>query len=63
MLLPYIKLWIQLGQYSPYLPGSIGDAFVKQHFDYLNSFKEIVYAGELDKTGQKAAERLYKALP
>ncbi len=43
--------------------GSIGDAFVKKHYDYLNSFQEIVYAGELDKTGQKAADRLYKALP
>lgn len=42
---------------------SIGDAFVKKHFDYLNSFQEIVYAGELDKAGKKAAERLYKALP
>jgi len=41
--------------------GSIGDAFVKKQYDYLNSFQEIVYAGELDKTGQKAADRLYKA--
>ena len=41
----------------------VGDAFVKKHFDYLNSFQEIVYAGELDKAGKKAAERLYKALP
>lgn len=42
---------------------SIGDAFVKKQFDYLNSFAEIVYAGELDHAGQKAADRLYKALP
>jgi len=42
---------------------SIGDTFVKKHYDYLNSFQEIVYAGELDKAGKKAAERLYKALP
>jgi len=43
--------------------GSIGDSFVKKQYDYLNSFKEVIYAGELDKTGKKAADRLYKALP
>lgn len=42
---------------------SIGDDFVKKQYDFLNSFQEIVYAGELDKAGRKAAERLYKALP
>lgn len=42
---------------------SIGEQFVKKHYDYLNSFQEVVYAGELDKAGKKAAERLYKALP
>jgi twinkle protein len=42
---------------------SIGDTFVKKHYEYLNSFAEIVYAGELDKAGKKAADRLYKALP
>ena len=41
--------------------GSIGDEFVKKQYDYLNSFQEIVYAGELDKTGKKAADRFYKA--
>ena len=43
--------------------GSIGDDFVKKQYDYLNTFQEVVYAGELDKTGKKAADRLYKALP
>lgn len=42
---------------------SIGDDFVKKQYDFLNSFQEIVYAGELDKAGKKAADRLYKALP
>lgn len=42
---------------------SIGDEFVKKHYDYLNSFEQVVYAGELDKAGKKAADRLYKALP
>lgn len=42
---------------------SIGDEFVKKHYEYLNSFNEIVYAGELDPPGKKAADRLYKALP
>jgi twinkle protein len=42
---------------------SIGDSFVKKHYEYLNSFTEIVYAGELDHAGKKAADKLYKALP
>lgn len=35
----------------------------KKNFDYLNSFKEIVYAGELDPAGKSAAELLYSAFP
>ena len=42
---------------------SIGESFVKHNYDFLNSFQEIVYAGELDKPGRKAADRLYAALP
>ena len=42
---------------------SIGDAFVKHNYDLLNSFAEIVYSGELDKAGKKAADRLYTAFP
>ena len=42
---------------------SFGDQFVKHNYDFLNSFQEIVYAGELDKAGKKAADKLYAALP
>ncbi len=60
------SLYQSMGSTWPVLSlpsASIGDTFVKKHYDYLNSFQEIVYAGELDKAGIKAAERLYKALP
>lgn len=42
---------------------SIGDKFIKHNFAYLNSFQEVVYAGELDDAGRAAAEKLYAALP
>lgn len=42
---------------------SIGDKFIKHNHAYLDSFQEIVYAGELDKAGKGAAERLYQAYP
>jgi twinkle protein len=42
---------------------SISDDFIKESHTYLNSFKEIVYAGEQDKAGKKAADRMYKAFP
>jgi len=42
---------------------SIGEKFVKKEYKYLNSFQEIVYAGELDDAGKKAAELLYGAFP
>jgi len=42
---------------------SIGEKFVKKNYQYLNSFQEIVYAGELDDAGKKAAEVLYAAFP
>lgn len=46
------------------LPGSSwGDDFIKKNHDYLSSFKEIVYAGELDKAGRQSADRMYKAYP
>lgn len=41
----------------------IGDEFIKANHAYLNAFKEIVYCGEQDKAGKKAAERMYKAFP
>lgn len=60
------SLYQSMGRTWPVLSlpsASIGDEFVKKQYDYLNSFAEIVYAGELDKAGKKAADRLYKALP
>lgn len=42
---------------------SIGDKFVKKNYKYLSTFQEIVYAGELDEAGKKAAELLYAAFP
>jgi twinkle protein len=60
------SLYQSMGRTWPVLSlpsASIGDAFVKKHYEFLNSFKEIVYAGELDKAGKKAADRLYKAIP
>lgn len=42
---------------------SFGDKFIKNNYAYLNTFKEIVYAGELDDAGRKAAEKLYAAFP
>lgn len=60
------SLYQILGKTYPVLslPGSSwGDDFVKKQHDYLSSFKELVYAGELDKAGRAAADRLYKAYP
>ena len=42
---------------------SIGEKFIKQNYDYLNSFKEIIYAGELDDAGKRSAEKIYEAFP
>lgn len=42
---------------------SIGDKFIQKNKDYLDSFAEIVYAGELDAAGQKAADKLYSVFP
>lgn len=42
---------------------SIGEKFVKKNYKYLSTFQEIVYAGELDDAGKKAAELLYAAFP
>jgi len=42
---------------------SIGEKFIKQNYSYLNSFKEIIYAGELDDAGRRSAERLYESFP
>jgi twinkle protein len=46
------------------LPSSaIGEKFIKNNLQYLSSFKEIVYAGELDPPGRRAADKLYSAFP
>ena len=42
---------------------SIGEKFIKHNLKYLTSFKEIVYAGELDDAGRRAADKLYQAFP
>ena len=42
---------------------SIGEKFVKKNYKYLSTFQELVYAGELDDAGKKAAEILYAAFP
>ena len=42
---------------------SIGEKFIKHNHPYLSSFKEIVYAGELDEAGRRAADKLYSAFP
>ena len=42
---------------------AIGEKFIKKNIDYIKSFQEVVYAGELDDAGRKAAERIYAAIP
>ena len=42
---------------------SIGEKFIKQNYKYLDSFKEIIYAGELDNAGKRSAEKIYEAFP
>jgi KaiC/GvpD/RAD55 family RecA-like ATPase len=42
---------------------SIGEKFIKHNHAYLSSFKELVYAGELDDAGRRAADKLYQAFP
>ena len=42
---------------------TITERFIKKNFEYMNSFKEIVYAGEQDTAGKAAAEKLYELFP
>ena len=42
---------------------SIGEKFIKHNHTYLSSFKEIIYSGELDDAGRRAADKLYSAFP
>ena len=60
------SLYQALGKTYPVLSlpsASIGEKFVKNNITYIKSFQEVVYAGELDDAGRKAAERLYAAIP
>ena len=60
------SLYQSLGRTYPVISlpsASIGDDFISKNYEYLKSFQEVVYAGELDKAGRGAAERLYKAIP
>lgn len=60
------SLYQVLGKTYPVLSipsASIGEKFIKKNIDYIKSFQEVVYAGELDDAGRKAAERLYAAIP
>ena len=42
---------------------TVSERFIKKNYDYLNSFKEVVYAGEQDPAGKAAAEKLYELFP
>ncbi len=42
---------------------SIGDKFLQKNYQFLSAFQELVYAGELDPPGKKAAEKIYSAFP
>jgi KaiC/GvpD/RAD55 family RecA-like ATPase len=60
------SLYQILGQTFPVvsLPSaSIGDKFLKNNHEYLSNFIEIVYAGELDPAGRRAADKLYEVFP
>ncbi len=60
------SLYQILGQTFPVksIPSaSIGEKFIKHNYDYLKTFKEIVYAGELDDAGRRAADKLYQTFP
>lgn len=60
------SLYQALGKSFPVksLPSSsISKKFLQHNNDYLSSFKELVYAGELDDAGRRAADLLYNAYP
>ena len=42
---------------------AIGKNFIQHNLKYLKSFKQIVYAGELDDAGKRSAEKFYEAFP
>jgi twinkle protein len=60
------SLFQTLGMTYPVLAlpsASINEAFLKKNMPFLSTFQEVVYAGELDEAGKKAAERIYAAIP
>ena len=60
------SLYQALGKSFPVksLPSAaMSEKFIKNVFEYLNSFQEIVYAGEQDSAGKGAANRLYELFP
>jgi RecA/RadA recombinase len=42
---------------------TMSERFLKKNYEYINSFKEVVYAGEQDAPGKAAAEKLYELFP
>jgi len=42
---------------------TITERFIKKNYAFLNSYKEIVYAGEQDSAGKAAADKLYELFP
>ena len=42
---------------------TMSERFLKKNYDYINSFKEVIYAGEQDAPGKAAAEKLYELFP
>ena len=42
---------------------TFSEEFLKENYDYLSSFEQVVWAGDQDKAGMGAAEKLYRALP
>lgn len=60
------SLYQVLGKTYPVLSlpsSSIGKKFLQKNKDFLDSFKEIVYAGELDHAGRPCADKLYQIFP
>lgn len=60
------SLYQILGQTYPVLSvpsASIGSAFLKENHQFLDTFQEVVWAGDQDEAGLKAAEKLYLTLP
>lgn len=60
------SLYQILGKTYPVLSvpsASIGQNFLKDNHGYLSSFQELVWAGDHDEAGMKAAEKIYMAFP